>query len=205
MKRLLLIAGFSIIVSVAFGQRFDAGLLGGFNGSQVEGDSYNGYNKPGILLGTYVQTDIAPAIFAAMELKYSQKGSRNKIDPKNEDLEKYIMRLGYADVPIYMGFRTSERISIIAGASFGYLMHGDEYDNYGKFQEENRVAFNDFDLQALGGVQFEMMDRLKLDLRMALSLLPVRELPGEEATTYYWLNNQFNNVISLALYYRLGD
>lgn len=204
-KNILLLILFIMLVNVSFAQRFEGGVLAGFNGSQVEGDSFRGYYKPGILAGFYVQTDVAPAIFAAMEIKYSQKGARNKIKTGENvvvDPEKYIMRLGYAEVPFYMGFRTNDRGSIIAGLSVGYLMHGKEFDEYGEFVLEDQNAFNTIDLQPFLGAQFDFLDNVKVDLRFALSVLPIRGQPGEDATNYYWLNNQFNNVISLALYYR---
>ena len=194
---------FILLVNVVSAQRFEGGLLAGFNASQVEGDTYKGFSKPGILAGAYVQTDLAPAIFAGMEIKYSQKGSRNKIKPKDPDPHKYIMRLSYIDVPVFFGFRTNDRGAVIGGVSAGYLLSGKEFDEYGQFPPEDQNAFNSLDLQPFLGFQFDMLDQLKLDLRFAFSVLPIRGQPGENATNYYWLNNQFNNVISLAMYYRL--
>lgn len=199
---LLLLVLLSRLVSA---QRFEGGILAGFNASQVKGDKFNGYHKPGILAGFFVQTDIVPAVFAGMEIKYSQKGSRKRIKPKDPDPKKYIMRLGYVDLPLFAGFRTSDRATVLAGVSAGYLIHGKEFDEYGEFAPEDQHPFNNLDLQPFIGFQFDMLDRLKLDLRLAHSVLPVRGQPGEDATNYYWLNNQFNNVISLTLYYRLGD
>lgn len=208
LKKIIVPILFLMLIQVASAQRFQGGVLAGFNASQVEGamingKNLNGYNKPGILAGVFVQTDFAPAIFGGMEIKYSQKGTRKKIDEKNPDPEKYIMRLGYVDVPVYAGFRTSDRASIIAGASAGYLMHSKEIDNYGEIPREDQNAFDHFDLQPFIGFQFDMLDQVKLDLRFALSVLPIRKQSGENPTSYYWHNNQFNNVISLALYYRL--
>ncbi|MCG6189636.1 porin family protein [Maribellus maritimus] len=202
-RRLLLPALFILIVNLALAQRFQGGILAGYNATQVEGDSYKGYHKPGILAGAFVQTDIAPAVFAGLEIKYSQKGARNRIKPKDEDPDKYIMRLGYIDIPVFVGFRASDKSAVVGGISAGYLVHAKEFDEYGEFVREDQNAFNDFDLQPFVGFQFDMLDRLKLDLRIAYSVLPIRGLPGEDATNYYWLNNQFNNVISLAFYYRL--
>ena len=197
---------FSIILlmlfNVAMSQRFDAGLLAGWNATQVLGDTYSGYNKPGIVAGAYVQTDIAPAIFAAMEIKYSQKGSRNKVTIKQP--EKYVMRLGYIDVPVYMAFRTNNRGAIIAGVSTGFLLSSKEMDNYGELPSQDQYAFNRIDLEPFVGFQFEFLKRVKADLRFAMSVLPIRGQPGG-GTNYYWLNNQFNNVISLAAYYQLGS
>ncbi len=185
-------------------QRFEGGVIAGFNATQVEGDTFKGYNKPGILAGFFVQTDVAPAIFAGMEIKYSQKGSRKRIKQNDPDPKKYIMRLGYIDLPVFAGFRTSDKGAVVAGVSAGYLMHSMEYNEYGEFPKDDLHVFKNFDLQPFLGFQFDMLEQLKIDLRFALSVLPIRGQPGEDATTYYWLNNQFNNVISLAAYYNLS-
>lgn len=209
LKKIIVPVLFLMIAQLTSAQRFQGGILAGFNASQVEGaiingQNLNGYHKPGILAGVFVQTDFAPAIFGGMEIKYSQKGARKKIDEKNPDPQKYVMRLGYVDVPFYAGFRTSDRSSVIAGVSTGYLMHSVERDNFGEIPQEDQNAFNNFDLQPFFGFQFDMLDQVKLDLRFALSVLPIREQSGENPTSYYWHNNQFNNVISLAGYYYLG-
>lgn len=202
-RKIVIPVFFIFIINVVAAQRFEGGILAGFNASQVEGDSFKGFNKPGVLAGFYVQTDVAPAVFVGMEIKYSQKGARNRITPKNTDPVKYIMRLGYVDVPIFVGFRTNDRGAIIAGVSTGYLIHGKEFDEYGEFVIEDQNTFNSIDLQPFLGFQFDMLDQVKLDLRFALSVLPIRGQPGESPANIYWLNNQFSNVISLALYYRL--
>jgi hypothetical protein len=200
-QKILIPILFLFAANMVFAQRFDGGVLAGFNASQVEGDTYKGYHKPGAVAGFYVETDIAPAVFAAMEIKYSQKGARKKVTTK--DPTKYIMRLNYIDLPVYMAFRTSDKSSIIAGISTGFLMSAKEMDNYGETPQEDQDAFNTIDLQPLVGFQFDFMENLKLDLRFALSVLPVRGKPGVNSNSY-WLNNQFNNVITLALYYQIG-
>ena len=140
---------------------------------------------------------------AGMEIKYSQKGARSRFKPNEPVTEKYIMRLGYVDVPLYLGFRTGENGSILAGISTGYLMHATEYDENGPFPKESVRPFNNIDLQPFIGFKFDFLEKVSADLRFALSVLPIREVQGEDGTTSYWLNNQFNNVISLALYYRI--
>lgn len=193
---------FLLVVNAAAAQRFDAGLIAGFNGSQVEGDAFKGYNKAGVLAGIFVQTDVAPAILAGFEIKYSQKGSRRKYDPKNPEVDQYIMRLGYIDIPVFMAFRANDRSLILGGIAPGVLIHSKELNSDGEFPEEDRHPFNTFDLQPFVGFQFDFLEHASVDLRFALSVIPIRDRPGE--TNYYWHNSQFNNVISLALYYRLG-
>ncbi len=193
---------FILLVNFVSAQRFEGGILAGFNASQVEGDTYKGFNKPGVLAGFYVRTDVTAAIFAGMEIKYSQKGARNKIKPK--DPVKYIMRLDYIDLPFYMGFRTNDRSAIIAGVSANYLMRGKEINENGDFQEEDQNIFKSFDLQPFLGFQFDFLEKISVDLRFGLSILPLRAIQGIDGTTSYWHNNQFNNVISLAFYYRFN-
>jgi hypothetical protein len=201
MKKLIIVASALFISICGMAQRFEGGVLAGFNGTQVAGDAYEGYHKPGILAGAYVQTDLAPAVFAGMELKFSQKGSRSRQNPQNPVPDKYIMRLDYADLPVFFGFRTNDVISVVGGVSFGYLISSVEINEDGKFPLEDQVAFNNFDLQPFVGFRFEITDRIKSDLRMAYSVLPVRGKPDNDL--WYWRQNQFNNVISFALYYRL--
>lgn len=205
MKRLFILVILLLIFSNAYPQRFEGGLIGGFNATQVDGDCYKGFHKPGIIAGAFVQTNIAPAVFAGLELKYSQKGARNKIKPKQTtDIEKYIMRLGYIEMPVFIGFRANDRGAIIGGISTGYLLHAGEWRDNDPLPEEDIHAFNNIDLQPFLGFQFDMLDDLTLDLRFAYSVLPIRGQPGEDATNYYWLNNQFSNVITLAVYYRIN-
>ncbi|MFY9154449.1 MAG: porin family protein [Prolixibacteraceae bacterium] len=203
MKRILFILIFGTCLSLASSaQRFEGGVIAGLNASQVDGDFTSGYHKPGIVAGGYVLNNFSRTLFAGMELKFNQKGSRRNPDPKiPDDPSKYIMRLNYADMPFYLGIRTSERISLIAGISAGYLISGTEYDNYGKFQTADQHAFNEIDVQGLLGFRFQVNDRLFVDLRGAYSLIPIREQPGD--ISIYWLDSQFSNVLSTTILYRL--
>lgn len=200
-RKTVFIISFLTLAAAAFSQRFEGGILAGFNGTQVEGDAYKGYHKPGMLAGLWVQTDLAPAVFGGLELKFSQKGARNRQDLKLPVTEKYIMRLDYIDMPVFAGFRSSDLISVIGGVSLGYLISAREYNENGLFPPQDQKPFNDFDLQPFLGFQFDILEQLKLDLRMAYSVLPVRGKPDNDL--WYWRQNQFNNVLSMAVYYRL--
>ena len=201
MKRLYLIILLFTIISVkCFSQRFEGGVIGGFNASQVDGDLYKGYKKPGIVFGGYVQTDLSRTVFAGMELKLMQKGSRNIDSLATDGQIKYIMRLNYVDLPFYIGIRTSERTSLLLGVSPGYLISGTEYNDYGKLTPQDQHPFNPLDLQALLGFRFQFTRRLFVDLRGAYSVLPIRAQPG--AALWYWKSNQFNNLLSTTVLYR---
>lgn len=202
MKNLFLLI-FLLIMAVVptFAQRFEGGVIGGFNASQVDGDNYSGYHKPGIAFGGYVQTNLTKTVYAGMELKLMQKGSRNIDSLATNGQIKYIMRLNYVDLPVYLGIRTGERISLLIGMSPGYLISGREYNDYGKLTEQDQHPFNSFDLQVFLGFRFQFTKRLFVDLRGAYSLLPIREHPGN--VLWYWKSNQFNNILSTTVLYRL--
>ena len=202
MKNLFLLMFLFIMVSsLAFAQRFEGGVIGGFNASQVDGDNYSGYHKPGIAFGGYVQTNLSRTVYAGMELKFMQKGSRNIDSLATDGQIKYIMRLNYVDLPVYLGIRTSERISLLLGMSPGYLINGREYNDYGRLTQQDQHPFNSLDLQAFLGFRFQFTKRLFVDLRGAYSLLPIREHPGN--VLWYWKSNQFNNILSTTVLYRL--
>lgn len=187
--------------SVGFSQQFEGGVIGGFNASQVDGDLYKGYRKPGIALGGYVQTNLSRMVFIGMELKFMQKGSRNIDSLATNGQIKYVMRLNYVDLPFYLGIRTSEKISFLVGVSPGYLLSGNEYNDYGIFPDEDQRPFNAIDIEGFLGFRFQFTDRLFVDLRGAYSLLPIREQPGDPL--WYWKSNQFNNLLSTTVLYRL--
>jgi opacity protein-like surface antigen len=202
MKQFYLIVLLLTIVSLrGFSQRFEGGVLVGLNASQVDGDNYSGYHKPGIALGGYVQTNLSRTVYAGMELKFAQKGSRNIDSLATDGQIKYIMRLNYVDLPVYFGFRTGERISLLVGVSPGYLISGTEYNDYGKLTEQDQKAFSEFDLQGLLGFRFQFTKRLFVDLRGAYSVLPIRKQKGDPL--WYWRSNQFNNLLSTTVLYRL--
>jgi len=203
MKHIYLILFLLVTTSlVSYSQRFEGGILGGLNASQVEGDTYSGYKKPGIVAGGYVQTNLSQLVFVGMELKFAQKGSRNVDSLAVDGRKKYIMRLNYAEIPVYLGIRTGEKTSLLAGLSGGYLISGTEYDDYGKFVTADQHPFNALDVEAMLGFRFQMTKRLFIDLRGAYSITPIRKrIP--DINLYYWRSNQFNNVLNTTLLYRL--
>lgn len=202
MKKFILLAfAFTLVTLTIQAQRFEGGIIAGFNASQVDGDSYSGYHKPGIALGAYVQTNLSRNLYAGMELKFMQKGSRNIDSLATNGQIKYIMRLNYVDFPVYLGIRTSEKISFLVGLSPGYMISGAEYNDYGKFEEEDQNPFNELDLQGMLGFRFQINRRICIDLRGAYSVLPIREQAGDPL--WYWKSNQFSNLLSTTVLYRL--
>jgi len=146
--------------------------------------------------------NLSQTVFVAMELKFAQKGSRHVDSLAVDGRKKYIMRLNYAEMPVYLGFRTNDKISLLVGLSPGYLISGTEYDDYGKFVAQDQHPFNAIDLEAMLGFRFQITKRIFIDLRGAYSITPIRRrIP--DITLYYWRSNQFNNLLNTTVLYRL--
>lgn len=202
MKRLIILIFLIVFACITgFSQKFEGGVLGGLNASQVDGDTYSGYKKPGIVAGGYVLANLSRNLFAGMELKFSQKGSRNIDSLATNGQIKYIMRLNYVDLPVYLGIRTNDRVSVLLGLSPGFLLTGTEYNDYGKFVVQDQHPFNSIDLEAMLGFRFKLTDRIFIDLRGAYSVIPIRDKPG--IILSYWKKSQFNNLLSTNILYRL--
>jgi hypothetical protein len=194
---------------ISFGQRFEGGLMAGFNGSQIKGDRNYGFHKFGLAGGAWVQTDINEKVFLSMEIKYNQKG--NKINPTiKNDFWLYIYRLNYIDVPVLIGYRYFDYLSFIGGLSFGYLAHSSGEDNYGPSPTELFTGLNTWELGAFVGckVKFDRLvdrawaERFILDFRFQFSAIPIYTTNGK--LFYYSPYSHFNSVISTSLYYRIS-
>jgi hypothetical protein len=99
MKWYLIIILFTLSSAFSFSQSFKGGIMAGLAGSQVDGDTYSGYNRLGFLAGAYVGHDIANKFDWQFELKYIQKGSYKRQNPDAGDLTIYKLRLNYVEVP----------------------------------------------------------------------------------------------------------
>ena len=66
-------------------QKFQGGIAAGLVGSQVAGDTYSGYNKPGAYTGIWVRLALNDRSSLQTELSYFQKGSRHNPDEEKQE------------------------------------------------------------------------------------------------------------------------
>lgn len=190
-----------------YAQRFYGGVIGGFNGSQVDGDYTDGYHKLGASVGVWTATDISENFYWSMELKYNEKGSRVKPTKKN-GYWKYIYRLNYVDLPVTLGYKYNDDLSFFAGASAGYLLHKYGEDNMGQDPNDffDMIKALDFDLILGMKVKFDLFvdrewaRRTQLDLRWQYSMVPFVYYGSAQR---YRDTGQFHNFLSTTLFYRI--
>ena len=74
MIRLFTISALVLMACSSFGQLSNYGVFGGITASQVDGDSYSGFNKLGFNAGGFINQHIDLNIYWQAELKYVSKG-----------------------------------------------------------------------------------------------------------------------------------
>ena len=87
-----------------FAQKFNAGIRAGIVASQVDGDTYEGFDKAGVIAGLYVNRSFSDKFSLQLEMDFIQKGSRMPVDDLNN---YYLMRLSYLEVPLLLQWHVS--------------------------------------------------------------------------------------------------
>lgn len=197
MKKVLFI--FSIVLvtcTVLNAQRFKGGILGGINASQIDGDTWGGYYKLGLLAGAFVYTDFVDKWGGQLEIKYSSKGSANGFNVPYP----VKISLQYIDLPVLATYEAIDNLKIQAGVSFNYLFVAKRYD--GSWFDDWDFEPNSLETSLTFGVNYRFFQRFDMNLRYSYSLLPVR---SNAATDDWGHGAWFNNVVSFALYFEIGN
>ena len=182
-----------------FGQRFSAGIVGGANASQIDGDDLAGFDKLGLTGGLKAVVNFDSPFDLNVEFLFSQRGSRPdlftpELDP---DIE---VRLNYAEIPVYVSlgdwWQEEEeyyKVSAHAGLSYGRLITARTFD-YAHSEEESFDLlvpyFNNSDLSWLVGISYQMNKKWGVTGRYTREIIPLlspkkHNLPNERLLSYY--------------------
>jgi hypothetical protein len=197
----------AIVTARLFPQTFHGGIMAGITASQVDGDSYAGFNKVGLQGGVYVNTMLVGRLGARMEIKYAARGARKPVS--SDDTQVYQLTLHYIDLPVMLHYDIYRITRLELGIVPGYLFDKQGKDNGGRLPESFLVAFRKFDLGSLIGISLILSDRFSLNLRYSYSLLSIRD-PDKAGGFYGWFgrilglnSGDYNNYLSFGLYCRL--
>jgi hypothetical protein len=180
-------------------QHFEGGVLGGLTASQIDGDSYRGYNKVGIQAGAWVQRLFTYTVAGQLELRYVQKGSLHTNKP--DDPTYYKAVLHYIDLPLMAQYIYNERVVFELGIGPEFLLSAKEFDAHSELPEREPY-FHGFTLSAIAGVGYTFWDVLTFSARFNYSIIPIRDHPSGQS---YLLNQgQYSHVLSFAVYYRIS-
>jgi hypothetical protein len=175
-------------------------IQAGLNASQVGGDGLQGFDKFNLAAGLGVQRFIKEKFHWRLEINLLQKGSRKAADPENGDITEYKMSLLYAQVPILIEYKYNEKLSLLGGPGFGFLLSSEE-TNFDGVEENNR-EFNALDFSIIMAAKYTISDRLGAELRYDQSILPIRT--RGDLNVPFVLGSQFNTGLGILLSYRIN-
>jgi opacity protein-like surface antigen len=205
MKKFLIIVLFAVPVIIS-AQRFNGGVLFGICASQVDGDTYAGFDKVGLQGGVFVNTKFTKAWGAQMEIKYNGKGARKKTS--ESDPETYSLTLHYIDLPLMVNFTIQDKFIIDAGFVPGYLFAKNGEEDGIKFSDEEIRAFKKVDLSWLLGLNYKITDNFIVNIRYSYSLFSIRDYEnvnanyGIIAQIFGYTNGDYNNFLTMGIYYQ---
>ncbi len=204
---LLLMAGIFGGICSANAQIFHGGVLAGFTATQVDGDTYGGYNKAGFQGGVFVNARLSDLFSAQLEIKYTGKGAKKPVNSSDPDI--YTLTLHYIDIPLLASIKVKQIGSVELGVIPAYLFSAQGEDNGGNLPSDYLVTFNKFDISSLIGININLIPKLWLNLRYSYSLTSIR--PEDYPNGYYtWFGKlfgqktgQYNNCLMVGIYYRI--
>jgi len=191
---------FLLIISLyGFSQEFNAGVYGGAVASQLDGDTYDGYNKAGFIAGAYVNRNFKKQLSWQMGLRYIQKGSKRV----SEKLGIYYKsQLHYMEIPLTIRYYYFKKVDIEGGISAGYLIKALE-DKGGYGLAEADPPFNKFEASALFGLNYHFSDKIAVAGHFSYSITSVR--PYSSGYEAFMDKGQHNNLFYFTLIYKLSS
>ncbi len=192
MASLLLVLSLSI-----HGQKVNAGFFGGITASQVDGDSYVGFNKLGLTAGAFVNRHIEYNIYWQVEVKYVTRGAYKGPDTNDQTL--YRSTYHYVEFPLSVNYLYDKKIQVEAGTSPEVLIKTRFSDQDGIIDPSNYPDNRRFGLSIFGGIVYWLNASTGVGIRYTYSAIPFRD-PQEWNHPRY--RGYFHNVICLTAAYK---
>ena len=205
-KTLILICSFVVIGFSIQAQQFNGGVMAGIAATQVAGDRYSGFKKPGIYAGGYVNLQVSPRSIFQMELEFFQKGSRKNPNYEQNDLDEYLFRVNYVELPVLYQFVINKRFKVEAGPSAGFLINrvereqGEDITYFESYNEPARVT-----LQINVGIYITIAEGFMVNFRTNNSLLNIRSRNVTGDVWRLWGYGQFNDGLVFSLVYQFWN
>lgn len=204
MRKFLFLALLFCCGSLTAQRTFSAGVVAGFNGCQIHGDSYSGFNQLGFVAGGFVHNNPGEKWQAQFGLQYARKGSRHTVTRDMGGYRDFEIRLNYIDIPMLVRYNT-KKVFFELGVSFGVMFKARTWDAFG---ETTPQAFKRWEFALINGIGYNLSDFFFIELTTLNSLLPIKNF---DVPLYYprFLPNLFNrgmynNLLGLTFGFRIG-
>lgn len=207
LARLLLAILLSAAGLTCRAQSFEGGLIGGVITSQINGDGYAGYHQIGWTGGVFGRIPSEGHSSWQLELKYSLLGARSSVEEIDFGYAPMDIRLHYVEMPItyrynlgrfQVGELPLDFITLELGLSADFLARNRQSAyNDGGFDNPSWLFFS---VTGNVGMQFELSDRLGINIRSMNSLTPCRWNP-ESPSIFY--GHYYNIALQAGLTYTI--
>jgi hypothetical protein len=166
---------------VGYSQVFNAGVKAGVAASQISGDGYSGFNKAGIIIGGFARINLKDRSHLQFEITYTQKGSRRNPKTDQGDVDFFLLRLNYIEIPLLYLY-DYKNFTFEVGPYFSTLISQHIEDEFGTVNIPNgNNQFKDFDLGLSAGIAFNFTEELIMSWRFSNSIVPVRDFDSKDA------------------------
>lgn len=206
MKKLGLILLFFMCFLGSYAQKFEGGVTGGLNMTQLDGDKLSGYNKAGLNGGFWISYPFNDKWSAGLEFLYTQKGAIRTTSQDTilspETFDRY--RINYLEIPLFAAY-SYKKFSFQGGLALGVLLKAEVEDFTGN--QDFTDQFKPFDNQFLLGAVYTINKKTAVQLRYQYS---IRSLGKDDWRTVFVDNalsptivGLYNNMFSVSLKYRV--
>lgn len=102
---------------------FQAGIVLGFNASQLDGDLFRGYSKLGLHGGLKVKYQLPskPKIGLSTEMLFSMKGSSQDLNFSSSNNNQIKIKLNYVEIPVIVSYK-EWKVDFHGGIAYSYLI-----------------------------------------------------------------------------------
>jgi hypothetical protein len=184
--------------SMASSQNFEGGFLVGLTASQIDGDSYRGYNKVGLQGGGWVRRMFTYTVGGQMEIRYVQKGALKTNTVNDPTYER--TGLQYIDIPLMAQYIYNQKILFELGIGPEVLINANLRDENGALPIPD-PQYNRFTMSAIAGVGYRFFEVITVNFRFNYSILPIRAHPSGQ--TYLLNQGHYSNVLSFGVCYQI--
>ncbi|MEI8204103.1 MAG: porin family protein [Bacteroidota bacterium] len=197
--KLIFVILLSAICLSASAQKFNGGLILGFSGSQVAGDTYSGYNKFGIFGGGFVNFKFLDLLTLQLEMEYVQKGSRHNPNVNVNDVSSYKLNLDYVEVPLIAKLTIFKGLKAEVGLAGAVLINSYEEINGNSVSSR---AFQSMNYSTILGIAFNFTKKFTASLRTSDSITPIRKVSNSGDVKRYFTYGQWHDLLTLSVQYQ---
>lgn len=178
MKRFLLVLLFTVSAT-GLAQNVRYGAKIGVNVSELSGDAFdNALSRYGFVAGVFADIPLGGSLEFQPELLYSGQGNK----PNSVSGSQYAERaeLDYLQLPLLLRIN-KQRFNFHVGPQFGLAI----------WNSFNRYIYKNYDIAAVGGIGYQIIDGLSLEARYNLGFMDVVNSADEGKNRYFTISASY--------------